>query len=146
MPMIQVSPPTEEVAMPEISSIRKAPVVSPRSSQPRTWAGTLVEPAERATHYLHLVAFPCEKCKGPVVLGWTGKREDDIARETEIKEAGAMCLSCGSRPATTTRIDPLEVHHFRPVDWEWTNDKKSDDMECDGGSLPAELSQDANRP
>lgn len=132
--------------MPEISLIlHEAPDVSPRSSQPRTWAGTLVEPAERATHYLHLVAFPCEKCKGPVILGWIGKREDDIARETEIKEAGAVCLSCGSRPEIKTRIDPLEVHHFRPVEWEWTIDKKSDALECGGDPLPAELSQDADQ-
>lgn len=131
--------------MSQISLIKKALVVSARSSPPRTWAGTLVGAAERATRYLHLAAFPCDKCKGPVVLGWIGTREDDIAKETEIKNAGAMCLSCGSRPEPSTRIDPLEVRHFRPVTWEWTTEKKLDAIESDGDPLTAELSQDADR-
>ena len=135
----------EEAAMSQIPLMQKARVVSTRSAPPRTWAGTLVDAAERATHYLHLVAFPCEKCQGPVILGWIGTREDDIARETEIKEAGAVCLSCGFRPDTKTRIDPLEACHFRPVQWEWAIDKKSDAIESGGDPLPAELSQDADR-
>lgn len=131
--------------MSQISLISEAPVRSGRTSPPRTWAGTLVKAAERATHYLHLVAFPCEKCQGPLILGWIGTREHDIAKETEIKEAGAVCLSCGFRPGTKTRIDPLEACHFRPVEWEWTIDKKSDATESGGDPLPAALSQDADR-
>ena len=131
--------------MSQIALIKKALVVSARSSQPRTWAGTLVGAAEPATRYLHLAAFPCDKCKGPVILGWIGTREDDIAKETEIKEAGAVCLSCGARPEPTTRIDPLEVCHFRPVEWEWTIEKKPDAIEPGADALTAELSQDADR-
>lgn len=131
--------------MSQISMLRKALAVSARSSPPRTWAGTLVDAAERATQYLHLAAFPCEKCKGPVILGWIGTREDDIAKETEIKEAGAVCLSCGARPEPATRIDPLEVRHFRPVEWEWTIQKKPDAIQLGGDPLTAELSQDADR-
>jgi hypothetical protein len=122
--------------------INEVPAVSARLSPLRTWAGAL-EGAERATHYLHLVAFPCEKCKGPVILGWIGTREDDISKETEIKEVGALCLSCGSRPEP--RADSSQGCHFRPVEWEWRIDKKSDAIESGGDSLPAELSQDADR-
>jgi hypothetical protein len=131
--------------MSQIALIKKALVASARSSPPRTWAGTLVDAEERATQYLHLAAFPCEKCKGPVILGWMGTREDDIAKETEIKEAGAVCLSCGARPEPATRIDPLEVRHFRPVEWERTVEKKPDTIEPGSDPLPAELSQDADR-
>src|SRR5260370_35354250 len=87
----------EEVAMSPISSVDEAPRISPRSLQPRTWAG-FAQGAERATHYLHLSAFPCDQCKGPVIRGWIGTREDDIARETGINEDGAGCISRGRRP------------------------------------------------
>lgn len=133
----------EGAAMSQIQLLNKAFVISARSSPPRTWAGTLVDCAERATQYLHLAAFPCDKCKGPVILGWIGTREDDIAQETEIKEAGAVCLSCGCRPEG--RIDPLQARHFRPVEWEGTIERKSDGTESDSDTLPGELSQDADR-
>ena len=101
--------------MSQIPLINKVPAVSCRFSPPR------MEGAERATHYLHLVAFPCEKCNGPVILGWTGTRQDDISKETKIKEVGAICLSCGCRPETST--DSLQGRHFRPVEWEWQDAK-----------------------
>jgi hypothetical protein len=134
--------PKKEVAMPQISLIDEPPVVSFRSSPPRTWAGTLVTASERATHYLHLLALPCEKCKGPVIFGWIGTRQDDIAKETETKEIGAVCLSCGCRPETL--IDPSKGRHFRPIEWEWIIEKKSPATEPGGDPLPAELSQDAD--
>ena len=99
--------------MSQISMTSEVSAVSDRSSPPRTWAGTLVTTAARAAHYLHLVAFPCEKCTGPVILGWIGTRADEITNETEIKKIGAVCLACGCRPETL--IDPFEAHHFRPV-------------------------------
>ena len=57
---------------------------SSRRSLPRSWGGTPVEALENPAHYLHLRAFPCKKCKGPVVAGWIGKREDVITRETNV--------------------------------------------------------------
>lgn len=48
-----------------------------RASAHRTWAGNLVSIAAHAKVYLHLYAFPCEKCNGPVVVGSLGTREDD---------------------------------------------------------------------
>lgn len=100
--------------------------------------------AERATHYLHLMAVPCEKCKGPVIAGWIGKRENDISHETEITGMGAICLSCGSRPEAL--IDPLQARRFRPVEWEWIVENKPAALEPNGDPLSSELSQDADRP
>ncbi len=127
--------------MSPISSVDEAPRISPRSLQPRTWAG-FAQGAERATHYLHLSAFPCDQCKGPVIRGWIGTREDDIARETGINEVGAVCLSCGCRPESPSA--PLEACQFRPVQWEWTIEKKPKAIEPGGDSLPAKLSQVAD--
>lgn len=128
--------------MSQISLINEAPVHSGRVSPPRSWAGTLGKPAERAKHYLHLMAFPCQKCKGPVVAGWIGKREDDITRETDIAGMGAICLLCGSRPESL--IDPLAARHFRPVEWEWIAEKRAEAMAGDADPLASELSQDAD--
>ncbi len=130
--------------MPQISLTNESPLGCGRTSPPRTWAGTLVKEAERATHYLHLMAVPCEKCKGPVVAGWTGKREDDITQETDITLVGAVCISCGSRPETL--IAPLHACHFRPVQWEWMVEIKPAVLEPSGDPLSDELSQDADPP
>ena len=128
------------VSSSQVSSVHEAPMVSRRSSQPRTWAG-LAEGAQRATHYLHLSAFPCEQCKGPVILGWMGIREDDIARETGIRTLGAVCLSCGRRPEP--QIAPVEACQFRPVRWEWTIETKPEAIQPGGDPLQAERLQDA---
>ena len=130
--------------MSQVALSNEVPVASGSSSPPRTWAGALVNAEERATYYLHLMAFPCEKCKGPVVAGWTGKREDDITQETDINLVGAVCLSCGSRPETL--IAPLHACHFRPVQWEWMVEIKPARLEPSGDPLSDELSQDADRP
>lgn len=130
--------------MSQISLINEAPVGSGRTSSPRTWAGTQVEAAERAAHYLHLMSVPCEKCKGPVVAGWICKREDSIAKETESTGIKAICLFCGSRPEAL--IDPLLARHFRPVEWEWRVENIPAAIEPNGDPLPGELSQDADRP
>jgi hypothetical protein len=128
----------------QVALSNEVPVACGRSLPLRNWAGTLVKAAERATHYLHLMAFPCEKCKGPVVAGWTGKREDDITQETDITGIGAICLSCGSRPEAL--IDPVHARHFRPVQWECLVENKPAVLEPGGDPLSDELSQDADRP
>jgi hypothetical protein len=66
--------------------------------------------------YLHLSAYACEVCAGPVIAGSLAVRENEISKETEIRPVGAICLSCGhrqnkAREASLTR-------HFPPVDWE----------------------------
>jgi hypothetical protein len=108
----------------------------------RNWAGTLAKAAECATYYLHLMAVPCEKCKGPVIAGWIGRREDDVTKETEITGVGTICLLCGSRPEAL--IDPLAAQHFRPVEWYRTAEKKAEAMAPEDDPLASELSQDAD--
>ena len=78
------------------------------------------------TQYLHLTAFLCDKCGGPVVSGSTAVRENEISRETEIREVGAICLSCGHRPNQGTA--PGDVHNFPPVRWDTSTTTRADHM------------------
>lgn len=93
------------------------PVILARAVPPMTWNGTLAGVAETKTHYLHLSAFPCEKCSGPVILGSLGTRLGDISQETDIRKIGAACIACGFRPETM--LEPSVGHRFRPVEWKW---------------------------
>jgi hypothetical protein len=36
--------------------------------------------------YLHLSAYPCDVCKGPVVAGSLAVRENVISKETDIRQ------------------------------------------------------------
>jgi hypothetical protein len=68
-------------------------------------------------HYLHLSAFPCDTCGGPVIAGSTAVRENVISKETEIRRVGSpACLSCGHRQETAT--DPARVRHLLPISWD----------------------------
>jgi hypothetical protein len=66
--------------------------------------------------YLHVSAYPCDKCRGPVISGSTGVRENEICRETDIREVGAICLSCGHRQGKAT--EPGFTRDFPPVQWD----------------------------
>jgi len=66
-------------------------------------------------HYLHLSVCRCGRCQGPVVTGSLAVRENEISKETEKQDVGAICLSCGYRQRTTPSEAP--AHHFPPVDW-----------------------------
>jgi hypothetical protein len=66
--------------------------------------------------YLHLSAYPCDVCKGPVVAGSLAVRENVISKETDIRQVGAICLSCGHRQMSATGM--VVVRHFSPVEWE----------------------------
>jgi hypothetical protein len=70
-------------------------------------------------HYLHLCAYSCEECAGPVVAGLTTVRENDISKETDIRVVGAICLSCGHRQSNATESAP--THYFPPREWKSTN-------------------------
>ena len=52
--------------------------------------------------YLHLSAYSCDKCAGPVIAGSIGVRENEISKETDIRGVGAICLSCGHRQSKAT--------------------------------------------
>ena len=66
--------------------------------------------------YLHLSVYLCGKCMGPVVSGSLAVRENEISKATDIRQVGAICLSCGRRQS---KGDEAEVtRNFPPVPWE----------------------------
>lgn len=67
-------------------------------------------------HYLHVRAYSCDQCGGPVISASTGVRENEISKETDIREVGAICLSCGHRQSKAT--SPGGTHDFPPVQWD----------------------------
>jgi hypothetical protein len=69
--------------------------------------------------YLHLSAYPCDKCAGPVVAGSLAVRANEISKETDIRQVGAICLSCGHRQGE--RNGASITRHFSPVLWEPIN-------------------------
>jgi hypothetical protein len=66
--------------------------------------------------YLHVSAYSCDKCGGPVISGSTAVRENEISKETDIKAVGAICLSCGHRQSKATA--PGGTRDFPPVRWD----------------------------
>jgi len=66
--------------------------------------------------YLHLSAFSCDQCAGPVVAGSIAVRENEISKETDIRDVGAICLSCGHRQNKAT--EPGLTRNFPPSPWE----------------------------
>ncbi len=66
-------------------------------------------------HYLHLSVYRCDKCQGPVVTGLLAVRENEISKETERQEVGAICLSCGYRQSAAPEAAP--ARHLPPMDW-----------------------------
>jgi hypothetical protein len=65
--------------------------------------------------YLHLSAYPCDTCAGPVIAGSLGVRENEISKETDIRPVGAICLSCGHRQCAAT--EPARARHLMPMEW-----------------------------
>lgn len=66
------------------------------------------------TQYLHLCAYPCERCRGPVVAGSLAIRESEITKEIDIRYLGAVCLCCGNKQDTKT----MPIRHFFPAEWD----------------------------
>jgi hypothetical protein len=67
------------------------------------------------TKYLHISAYPCNKCGGPVVAGSFGIRETEISRESALTSVGVACLSCGNKQSEMN--DGNVVRRFAPVEW-----------------------------
>jgi hypothetical protein len=65
--------------------------------------------------YLHLSAYPCDNCASPVIAGWLAVRENEISKETDIRQVGSICLSCGHRQSAAT--EPACVRHLPPMEW-----------------------------
>ena len=68
--------------------------------------------------YLHLSAYSCDKCTRPVVAGSLAVRENEISKETDIRQVGAICLSCGQWQSKRTEAGV--TRYFPPVQWEPT--------------------------
>ena len=66
--------------------------------------------------YLHISVYRCDKCQGPAVTGSIAVRENEISKETEQREVGAICISCGNRQSTVT--PPAAARHFPPTEWQ----------------------------
>lgn len=88
-------------------------------------------------HYLHLSAYSCDTCAGPVIAGSIAVRENEISKETDIRSVGAaICLSCGHRQSGPT--EPARTRHLLPIEW--------DAVSASGaGHLTAALVESLNR-
>jgi hypothetical protein len=69
--------------------------------------------------YLHLSTYHCDACDGPVVAGSLAVRENEISKETDIRQVGAICLSCGHRQYAATA--PARARHLLPMEWAATD-------------------------
>ena len=76
--------------------------------------------------YLHLSAYPCDACTGPVITGSLGVRENEISKEVDIRQVGAICLACGKRPGIAT--EPASAHYSMPMEWEPADTAQSSRM------------------
>ena len=66
--------------------------------------------------YLHLSVYSCDRCNGPVVAGSLAIRENEISKETDFSQVGAICLSCGQRQ---TKVAELGItRQFLPIEWQ----------------------------
>lgn len=54
--------------------------------------------------YLYLSVYSCGRCSGPLVSGSLAVRENEISKETDIQQVGAICLSCGHRQSKMTGL------------------------------------------
>jgi hypothetical protein len=77
--------------------------------------------ASMRKQYLHLSAYTCDVCSGPVIAGSLGVRENEISREIETSTVGAICISCGHRQDKAT--EPGRLRYFFPIEWESVNIK-----------------------
>jgi hypothetical protein len=77
-------------------------------------------------HYLHVSAYSCDKCGGPVISGSTAVRENELSKETEVRPVGAICLSCGNRQSKAT--SPGITRDFPPIQWNATKDVEPDHL------------------
>jgi len=69
--------------------------------------------------YLHLSVYPCDKCEGPVVSGSVAVRENEISRETGIREVGATCISCGH--GQNQASESSFARNLPPIEWQPAN-------------------------
>jgi hypothetical protein len=68
------------------------------------------------TQYLHVSAYSCEKCGGPVISGSTAVRENEISRETDVRNVRSDLPVV--RPQTEQGNGPGGTRDFPPVQWD----------------------------
>src|SRR5690349_671972 len=66
-----------------------------------------------STHHLHLRAYVCNKCNGPVVATTLSVRKAPISGEIATAQLVASCLLCGDRPV----IVDEPGFGFAPIEW-----------------------------
>jgi hypothetical protein len=65
--------------------------------------------------YLHLSAYRCDECAGPVISGSIAVRVNEISKESDIREIGAMCLACGHKQANASGASFMR--QCPPMEW-----------------------------
>src|SRR5437879_12430488 len=93
--------------------------------------------------YLHLSTYHCDACDGPVVAGSLAVREDEISKETDIRQVGAVCLSCGQRQYGASAR--ARAHQLLPLEWAATGTIKVSSLTTVSGKAlnRAELTETA---
>jgi hypothetical protein len=66
-----------------------------------------------STHHLHLRAYVCKKCNGPVVATTLSVRKTPISGETTTGQLVPSCLLCGDRPVSVDEPG----FGFAPIAW-----------------------------
>jgi hypothetical protein len=66
--------------------------------------------------YLHLSAYACDKCAGPVIAGSLAVRESEISKETDVRQVGEICLAYGHQQRKAT--EPERGRHVSPMEWQ----------------------------
>ena len=67
--------------------------------------------------YLHLSAYTCDVCTGPVIAGSLGVRENEISKETEIQRSWSnLPVVWASAGREHRRRDVYAI--FFPIEWE----------------------------
>jgi hypothetical protein len=81
--------------------------------------------------YLHLSAFSCAKCNGPVISASLAVRENAISKETGVRRFAAVCLACGHGPDRVAD----QPHHFPPVEWHPADEMSEDTLATSSHSV-----------
>lgn len=83
------------------------------TTSPRPPIAVTARPVPAGRQFLHLRAYPCAECGGPVIAASFGLRENDITNESDAGTILGVCISCDHRQDATEQ----RIHHFFPVEW-----------------------------
>jgi len=67
--------------------------------------------------YLHLSAYSCDKCAGPVIAGSLECERMKISKETEIRQVEQCACPAVHRQDEAT--EPARARHLSPLEWEF---------------------------